>query len=99
NFESRYAPLLIDALEEVLGNDAFKCLRKGRPDFILLLSWEHVDDTIHGFSGTRGMESSEHQVTRAGRYQGKFNGFQVTQLADQDDVRIFAQRTAQCRGK
>ena len=35
----------------------------------------------------------------AGGHQRQFDGFQVAQFADQDDVRVFAQRAAQGGGK
>src|SRR5262249_37216306 len=68
-------------------------------DFVLLLGREHVNDTVYGFGGTGSMKGSEDQVTGAGSDQGQFDGFKVAQLTDQDDVRIFAQSSAQSRSK
>ena len=45
------------------------------------------------------MQRAEHQVAGLGRRQGQTDGLQVTHFADQDDVRVFAQRGAQRLGK
>ena len=41
------------------------------------------------------MQGAEHQVTGFRRRQGQADGFQVPQLADQDNVRVFPQCGAQ----
>ena len=41
------------------------------------------------------MQRREHQVTGLGGEQPRFNGLEVAHLADQNDVRILAQRAAQ----
>ena len=45
------------------------------------------------------MERSENKVTGCGRGQGQFDRFQVAHFADEQDVRIFAQGSAEGGGK
>src|SRR3569832_1127804 len=50
---------------------------------------------VVGLGGGRRMQRAEHQVAGFGGGQREADGFQVTQFADQDDVRVFPQRRAQ----
>jgi hypothetical protein len=45
------------------------------------------------------VQGAEHQVAGFGRRQRQADGFQVAHFADQDDVRVFAQRRAQGVGE
>ena len=99
NFQRGHAAFFIDALEKILRDDAFERFRKRRADFVLLFGRENVDDTIDGLGGARRVQRAENQVTGAGGYERQFDGFQIAQLADQNDVRVFAQRAAQRGGE
>ena len=95
DFQRGHAALLVNPLEEVLGDDALERFGKGRANLVLLLGGEDVDDAVHGLGGAGGVQRAEDQVAGAGGHQGQFDGLQVAQFADQDDVRVFAQRAAQ----
>ena len=56
---------------------------------------KHVDDPVDGFGRRGGVQRAEYQVTRFRGGQRQADGFQVPQLTDQDDVRVFTQRRAQ----
>ena len=45
------------------------------------------------------MQRAEDQVAGGGGGDGQFDGFQVAHFADENDVRVFAQRAAQSRRK
>ncbi len=68
-------------------------------DFVLLVGRKDVDDTIHRLGRALRVQGAEDQVAGAGGRQRQFDGFQVAQFADQDDVRVFAQRAPQGGGK
>ena len=95
DFQRGHAAFLVDPLEEVLRDDAFERFGKRRADLVLLLGGEDVDDAVHRLGGAGRVQRAEDQVPGAGRGEGQFDGFQVAQFADQDDVRVFAQRAAQ----
>ena len=50
-----------------------------------------VDDTVDGLGGVLGVEGGEDQVAGLGRGQGYRHRLQVTQFADQDNVRVLPQ--------
>jgi len=52
-------------------------------------------DTVDGLGRGTGVQRSEHQMTGLGGGQRETDGFEVAQFANQDHVRIFAQRRAQ----
>ena len=56
---------------------------------------ELVDHPIDRRRGGRRVQRAEHQVSRLRRLDGNRNGLEIPQLADQHDVRIFAQRRPQ----
>ena len=45
------------------------------------------------------MQGAEDQMAGHRRFHGQGNGFQITHLADHDDIRVFAQGSTQGRGK
>ncbi len=99
DFQRRDTPFLVDPLEQVLGNNPFEGFGKGRANLVLLLGRKDVDDTIHGLRGVRGVQRAEDQMTGAGRDQRQLDRLKVTQLADEDYVRILAQRSTEGGGE
>ncbi len=99
NLEGGHAALFVDAFEQVLRNNAFECFRKRGANFVLLFGREHVDDTIDRLGRAGSMQCAEDKVTGTGRDEGQLDGFQIAQLADQDDIRVFTQGAAQRRGE
>ena len=82
-------------LAERLGDDRLERLREHRADLVLLAGRKDVDDAVDGLRRARGVQGAEHQVPGLGRGERERDGFQVAHLADEDDVRILAQRAAQ----
>ena len=99
NFERGNAARLVDSLEKVLRDHALERFRQRRANLVLLIGRENVDDTIDGFGRARGVQRSENKVTGGRRGQRQLDRFQVAHFADENDVRVFAQRSAQRVGK
>ena len=55
----------------------------------------HVEQAIDGRDGVHRVQRREHQVAGDRGAQADLGGFLVAHFADQDDVRILAQRRAQ----
>ena len=99
NFKCGHAAFFVTALEQRLRHDALQRLGQRLADFVLLVSGENVNDTIHRLRRALRVQCAENQVAGRGRGDGQLDGFQIAQLADHDDVRVFAQRPAQRGGK
>ena len=54
----------------------------------VLLRREQVEDAVDGRGGAGGVDGAEHQVAGLGGVNGRLEGFDVAQLADQDDVGV-----------
>ena len=85
--------LLVDAFEEVLRDDELEAGRQGVADLTLLLGREDLDDAVHGLGRADGVQGAEDKMARGGGFDGQSvwspgRAF----LADQDDVRVLAQR-------
>jgi len=65
----------------------------------LLLGREHLDDAVDRLGGVGGVQGAEHEVTGVGRLQRETNRLEVAHFADEDDVRVLAERAAQGRGE
>ena len=61
NFQRRHAAFLVDALEQVLGDDALERFGKRIADLVLLLGREDVDDAIDGLCRAGRVQRSEDQ--------------------------------------
>src|SRR5262249_5638360 len=68
-------------------------------NLLLLGGREGVDDPVDGLGSALRVERGEHQVTGLGGGQGQADGLEVPHLADQDHVRVLAQRGPQRRGE
>ena len=84
-----------DLRQQRLTDDAFEHERQLRPDLALLVRRKDVDDAVDRLRRGVGVQRAERQVARLGDAQRRFDGLQVAQLADQDDVGVFAERGAQ----
>src|SRR5262249_16072194 len=60
----------------------------GLPDGRVLDGRKQVENAVDGGAGAGGVNGAEHQVARLGRVDGRLEGFHVTQLAYQNDVRV-----------
>ena len=65
----------------------------------MFLVGKHLDDAVDGLGGIRRMQGSEHQVAGCGGFHRQTNRLEVPHFADEDDVRVLAQRAAQGGGE
>ena len=65
----------------------------------MLVSRKHGNDSVNGFSGVHGVQRGKHQVTGFRSGHANLAGFDVTHLADEDDVGVLAECCPQSLGK
>ena len=88
-------PLPSALRQQRLADDAFEHQRQLGPDLRLLAGRKDVDDAVDRLRRRVGVQRAERQVAGLGDLQRRFDRLEVAHLADQDDVRILAQRRAQ----
>ena len=62
---------------------------------LLLLRFEHTQDTVDGLAGIDGVQRAEHQVAGFRRAQRDFHRLAIAHFADQNHFRRLAQGGAQ----
>ena len=92
-----HAALAAGRGNELLRHDSAKAGRQHRPHVRLLVGRERVDQSIDGGRGAVRVQSAHHQNAHLGSGHGDAHGLEVAKLADQDDVRVLAQRGQQGR--
>ena len=65
---------------------------------VALVTGELVDDSVHGGRGAAGVECSEDKVAGLGGFERDARGLEISELADEDDIGVFAERGAE-RGR
>ena len=88
-----------DPLHQGLRDHRLQRFREHRADDFLLAGWKDIDDAVDGLRRRGGVQRGEHQMPGFRRGQRQANGLQVAQFADEDHVRVFAQRRSQRRGE
>ena len=78
-----------------LRHHALQRLRQHAAHHLFVLGRKDIDDAVHRLGGAGRVQRAQHQVAGFGRRQRQANGVQVTQLADQNHVRVFTQGSAQ----
>jgi hypothetical protein len=84
----------------IFGSSAWQTMpfeheRQLRPDLALLVRRENVDDAVDRLRRGVGVQRAEREVARLRDAQRRFDRLEVAHLADEDDVRVLAQRGAQ----
>jgi hypothetical protein len=74
-------------------------LGEHRAHHLLFGRGEHVDDPVDRLGGRARVQRAEHEVARLGGRQRQADGLEVAHFADQDVVRVLAQRAAQRVGE
>ena len=92
-------PFLSMRLNRFCATTPFSASESVCADFVLLVGRENVNDAVHRLGRALRVQRAENQVAGRGGGDGQFDGFQVAHFADEDDVRVFAQRAAQRGGK
>ena len=77
-----------------MGDDVLQRFGQRRPDLRLILGWKTGDDPIDRFRRTGRVDGAQDDVARLGSGEGECDALVVAQLADDDHVGIFAQRSA-----
>ena len=91
----RHAALTVLGLAQGLRNHGLQRLRQHGADHFLFFARKHVNDPINRFGGARGMQRAKHQMPGFGRGHGEPDCLEIAHFADQNGVRVFAQRRAQ----
>ena len=86
----------VDALEKILRDDAFERFGKRGANLVLLIRRENVDDAVDRLGRARSMQGAEDKVTGGGRGQRQLDRFMIAHFTDEQDIRIFTERAAQC---
>ncbi len=89
------APGSVGSRQQRLGHDALEGHGQLGADLALLGRREHVDDAVDRLRRVLGVQRGEHEVAGLSRGDRGADRLQVTHLADQDHVRVLAQRRLQ----
>src|SRR5437667_2353796 len=92
-------PSPVLGLAQRLGDDRANRLGDHRANHLLLGRRKHVHDAVDGLRRGARMQGAEHEVSGLGAGQRQADRLEIAHLADQDDVRILAQRAAQSVGE
>src|SRR3954452_22354880 len=92
-----HATLAVSRWQQLLGGDTLKRDRQLHAHLVLLRRWEHVDDSVDGLGAVLRVQRGEHQVAGFSGRQRRRDRLEVAHLADQDDVRVLAQRCLQAK--
>ena len=89
----RFRAVLANAAHETLGADQVQRARhEERLD-------THVHQTVHGARRVVGVQRRQHKVAGERRFDRDFRRFEVSNFADEDDVRVLTQEAAKRRRK
>ncbi len=91
----RHAAAAVGARHQLLRDDGVERQGELLPDLRLLVGREDVDDPVHRLHRVVRVQRGEHQVPGLGGGDRRRHGLEVAHLADQDDVRVLAQRRPQ----
>ena len=89
---TRPPPIFLHSICEI---DALQRLGEHHANLLLPVGRELVDDAVDRARRRRRVQRAEDEVARLGRLDRDRHRLEVAQLADEDDVRILAQRGAQ----
>ena len=89
------AALAVGGRQQRLGDDALEADRELHADLALLGGREDVDDAVDRLRRVLGVQRGEHEVAGFGRGQRGADRLHVAHLADEDHVRVLAQRGLQ----
>src|SRR5277367_709384 len=99
DFDGRNAAAAIGFAHQALADDGFQRAGELQANLFLFGRRKDSDDALNGFRRVEGVQGGQHQVAGFGGQDGGGDGFQVAHFADQDDVRVLAQCSAQRGGE
>src|SRR5439155_26545040 len=80
--------------QQALADDSAQDTGQDRADLLLLDGREELDQAVDGLGGVDRVHRREDEVARFGGLQRGLGGLGITELADQDHVRVLAQDAA-----
>jgi len=89
NLEGGDAPL-VSPSQQLLGDDGTEGFGEHGADLLLFVRGEGVDDPIDGLGGRVGVQRSKNEQAGLGRRQRHPDRLEISHLADEETVRIFA---------
>ena len=89
------AALAVGGREQRLRDDALQRAGEHDPDLLLLLGREDVDDPVDRARRALRVQRAEHEVAGLGGGERGADRLEVAHLADEDHVRVLAERGAQ----
>ncbi len=89
------AALAVGGREQRLRDDSLQRAREHDPNLLLLLGREDVDDPVDRAGRALGVQRAEHEVAGLGGGQRGADRLEVAHLADEDHVRVLAERGAE----
>ena len=99
DLERSHAATAVGRRHQSLRDDTLERAGELHAHLVLLLGGEHVDDAVDRLGRTLGVQGREHEVPRLGRGQCRADRLEIAHLADEDHVRVLAQRCAQRLGE
>src|SRR5205807_651826 len=81
-----------EPLDEFLGHHRLEVVGQGGADGAVFFRREQVENAVDGGARAGRVDGAEHEVARFGGVHGGLERFDVAQLADQDDIRVLADR-------
>ena len=95
HLDRRRAALAVGARHQPLRDDRLEHAGQLQADLLLLVRRKHGDDAVDRLGRVERVQRREHEVAGFGGEQAGFDRLEVAHFADQNDVRILAQRAAQ----
>ncbi len=91
DLKSQSPAFAVQTWQQRLRHDTFQNERELRTHLLLLIRRENVDDSVDRLHATIGVQRGKAEVTGLGNGQCRFDCFQITQLAQQDNVRVLTE--------
>ena len=95
----RDAALAVLGLQQRLRDHGHQRFGQHRAHHVLFRRREHVDDPVDGLGGRARVQRAEHEVARFRGGERQADRLEIAHFADEDVVRVFAQRRAQRVGE
>src|SRR6516162_7123524 len=87
---------VIASRQEILAHHSQERPRKLRADELLALLWKGIKNSTNGRRRIVGVHGSNYKMSRFRRRKRSLNGLRVSQLTDENDVRILSQCVLEC---
>ena len=99
DFDDSAAAAAVRCLDEVLRDDGVQAVREEALGLLALVAGQRVDDAVDRLHRARRMQRAQHQVARFRGRHRHADRLSIAQLADEDNVGVFAQACADALGE